>query len=152
VVHHRLELGEVTPETHLDPRLPEVLCDPSQVQQIVTNLVLNAAEAMEGGVVTIYTKHLPADDEIQLSVQDTGTGISEENLTKLFDPFFSTKEEGKGTGLGLAVVYGLVEAHHGRIDLQTEVGRGTTFTVTLPVSGIEEKTEETAPTEDPGVK
>jgi two-component system NtrC family sensor kinase len=138
VVHHRLELGEVTAETDLDPGLPPIVCDPSQVQQIVTNLVLNAAEAMEGGVVDIVTRHVADTEEVQLTVRDSGSGIAQENLSRIYDPFFSTKEEGKGTGLGLAVVYGIVEAHHGKIDVQTRIGMGTSFTVTLPVGGPDE--------------
>lgn len=142
VVHHRLKLGEVTDHLDLADDLPEVMCDASQVQQIVTNLVLNAAEAMETGVVTVRTRHQPDRGEVQLEVTDTGVGISPENLAKIYDPFFSTKEEGKGTGLGLAVVYGIVEAHHGRIDVRSAMGRGTTFVVTLPVTPPAAKGEE----------
>ncbi len=145
VVHHRLELGEVRAETILDDDLPLVLCDGSQVQQIVTNLVLNAAEAMEAGVVTVRTRHLPETDEVRLEVSDKGVGISPENLAKIYDPFFSTKEEGKGTGLGLAVVYGIVEAHSGRIDVKSKAGEGTTFLVTLPLNGPEMEPNESHP-------
>jgi len=133
VIHHRLELGEVTPHFNLADDLPEIMCNASQMQQIVTNLVINAAETMEDGIVTVVTRFIPEQRVVQLEVMDTGAGISDENLGKIYDPFFSTKEEGKGTGLGLAVVYGIVESHGGKIAVQSTVGQGTTFTVTLPV-------------------
>ncbi|MFN2372164.1 MAG: sensor histidine kinase [Candidatus Krumholzibacteriia bacterium] len=133
VIRHRLELGGVEARTELAGDLPQVYCDASQVQQIVTNLVINAAEAMEEGVVTVRTRALPASAAVALEVADTGTGIAPEHLEKLYDPFFSTKKEGQGTGLGLAVVYGIVESHGGQIDVETELGRGTRFTVTLPI-------------------
>ncbi|MEZ4386425.1 MAG: ATP-binding protein [Candidatus Krumholzibacteriia bacterium] len=133
VLRHRLELGEVEPVLHLDEHLPEVTCDASQIQQIVTNLVINAAEAMEDGRVTICTRTGPAPGKITLAVSDTGSGIPPEYLSQIYDPFFSTKGEGQGTGLGLAVVYGIVESHGGQIDVATTVGKGTTFTVTLPI-------------------
>ena len=72
-------------------------------------------------------------DYLRVDVQDTGTGIAEEDLTKIFDPFFTTKEQGMGTGLGLAVSYGIVEAHRGKITVESEIGKGTTFSVYLPL-------------------
>ena len=134
VIHHRLELGGVEARTDLARDLPRVVCDASQIQQIVTNLVINGAEAMEEGVVTVRTRHDAARGVVTLAVTDTGTGIAPENMTRLYDPFFSTKQEGVGTGLGLAVVYGIVESHGGQVDVETVLGRGTTFTVTLPVN------------------
>lgn len=133
VIHHRLELGEVTPELDLADNLPKIMCDSSQVQQIVTNLVINAAEAMEIGVVTVRTRFVPESRSLQLEVSDTGSGIPVENLPRIYDPFFSTKEEGQGTGLGLAVVYGIVESHGGQITVRSKAGQGTVFTVNLPV-------------------
>ena len=133
VINHRLELGEVTPLLELANDLPTVNCDASQMQQIVTNLVLNAAEAMETGSVTIRTFLDHDTNSVVLKVTDTGTGIAPEVLPRIFDPFFSTKKEGQGTGLGLAVVYGIVNAHGGQIDVDTVLGHGTTFTMTLPL-------------------
>lgn len=135
VINHRLELGEVEPRLDLAEDLPEVTCDAAQVQQIVINLVLNAAESMESGCVTIRTRFDPARGLVRLDVTDTGTGIAPEHLARIYDPFFSTKTEGKGTGLGLAVVYGIVHAHGGQIEVETELGHGTTFSVLLPVNG-----------------
>lgn len=135
VINHRLELGTVTPLLELDEHLPPVSCDASQMQQIVINLVLNAAEAMTQGCVTIRTRHDTAAAAVVMEVADTGTGIAPEHLARIYDPFFSTKKEGQGTGLGLAVVYGIIKAHAGQIDVETVVGQGTTFIVTLPVAG-----------------
>jgi two-component system NtrC family sensor kinase len=135
VINHRLELGEVTPKLELAPDLPALTCDASQMQQIVINLVLNAAESMAQGCVTIRTRFDRERNSVVLEVGDTGTGIAPEHLARIYDPFYSTKEEGKGTGLGLAVVYGIVKAHGGQIDVETEVGRGTTFLVALPLDG-----------------
>jgi two-component system, NtrC family, sensor kinase len=147
VIHHRLELGEVTPELDLAEGMPEIMCDASQVQQIVTNLVLNAAEAMEDGVVTVRTRLIAPRGVVLLEVGDTGTGIPLDNLAKIYDPFFSTKEEGQGTGLGLAVVYGIVEAHGGQIDVYSRERQGTTFTITMPIDTPEVTIESPAPDE-----
>lgn len=136
VLNHRLELGEVTPCLELAPDLPELICDASQMQQVITNLVLNAAEAMAQGCVTVRTRHDAARNSVVLEVADTGMGIAPEHLERIYDPFFSTKEEGKGTGLGLAVVYGIVEAHGGQIEVDTTVGKGTTFSVFLPLHPV----------------
>ncbi len=122
VLHHRLVLGEVTPVLDLADDLPAVTCDASQLQQIVTNLVINGAEAMEDGTVTVRTRCLPGRAEVMLQVADTGSGIAPEHLAKIYDPFFSTKAEGQGTGLGLAVVYGIVHDHGGQIDVETAAG------------------------------
>lgn len=110
--------------------------DADQIVQVLANLVTNAIEAMPtGGSLTIVTD---ADDrEVSIAVKDTGTGIPEDHLDKLFEPFFTTKQMGKGTGLGLAVSYGIVKMHHGRIDVKTQADpakgpTGSTFTVTIP--------------------
>ena len=135
VINHRLELGAVTPVLELAEGLPPLSCDASQMQQIIINLVLNGAEAMAQGSVTIRTRHDQAAGTIVMEVADTGAGIAPEHLARIYDPFFSTKKEGQGTGLGLAVVYGIINAHNGQIDVDTAVGQGTTFIVTLPVGG-----------------
>lgn len=114
-------------------RLPEVECLPSQLNQVFLNLLVNAAQAMEGprGVITVRTG---SDGErVWVEVSDTGKGIPPEILGRIFDPFFTTKPVGKGTGLGLSLSYGIVQKHHGRIDVSSEVGRGTRFRVELPI-------------------
>ena len=113
--------------------LPVIQADPAQLTQVFVNLFNNAAEAMpEGGTITVGTRALDAQ-RVEVTISDTGCGISEENLGKLFTPFFTTKPIGKGTGLGLSIVYGIIKMHRGQISVQSQVGKGTTFTVTLPV-------------------
>ena len=108
-----------------------VLGDEGQLQQAVIALATNAIDAMpEGGRLTLASRD--EDGKVLVEVSDTGVGIKSENLTKIFDPFFTTKEVGRGTGLGLAVCYGIVTEHGGRLDVQSTVGVGTTFTITLP--------------------
>ncbi len=136
LVSHKLKLMNVAIDLKLEEHLPTLLCDASQMQQVAINLVMNGAEATlskGGGKVAITTKHFPESHTVILEVVDSGDGIPRENLSKIFDPFFTTKGEGKGVGLGLAVVYGIVEAHRGEIDVHSTPGEGTTFTVTLPV-------------------
>jgi two-component system NtrC family sensor kinase len=113
--------------------LPVIQADPAQLTQVFVNLFNNAAEAMpEGGTITVGTRALDAQ-RVEVTISDTGCGISEENLGKLFTPFFTTKPIGKGTGLGLSIVYGIIKMHRGQISVQSQVGKGTTFAVTLPV-------------------
>ena len=133
LVAHKLELSNVLLETDLQADLPPVPCDSSQMQQVVMNLVLNGAEAIrERGTVRAATRL--QGPSVILEISDTGSGIAPEHLSKIFDPFFTTKEEGKGVGLGLAVVYGIVHAHGGDIEVESRLGSGTKFRVTLPLS------------------
>jgi signal transduction histidine kinase len=116
----------------LDPGLPIIEADPFQLRQVFCNLMNNAADAMPGGgTLTLRTKRGPWSGLITAEVQDTGEGISEENMKRLFTPFFTTKPVGKGTGLGLAIIYGIVKMHRGEIGVQSQVNQGTTFTLTL---------------------
>lgn len=137
LLSHKLKLNNVEVELQLAEDLPPVRCDSSQMQQVVINLVMNAAEATqsrERGLVGISTKFKKENGKVILEIKDNGEGIPPENLAKIFDPFFTTKGEGKGVGLGLSVVYGIVEAHGGDIEVKSQVGEGTTFIVTLPLS------------------
>ena len=112
--------------------LPEVECLLSQLNQVFMNLLVNAAHAItERGTITIRTGL--QGDKVWIDIADSGHGIAPEHLQKIFDPFFTTKPVGKGTGLGLSLAYGIVQKHHGRIEVQSEVGKGTTFRVWLPV-------------------
>jgi two-component system NtrC family sensor kinase len=118
--------------TDLEPNLPLIQADPFQLHQVFLNLMNNAAEAMpDGGELILRTYLDPMDGFVTVEVQDNGMGISEENMKKLFTPFFTTKPIGKGTGLGLAIVYGIVKMHRGQIQVQSQTGQGTTFTVRL---------------------
>ena len=114
-----------------DPRIGRVRADRGQLEQVVVNLVINARDAMpSGGSIRIETRDAPPD--VVLSVEDTGTGMDPETILHIFEPFYTTKEKGKGTGLGLATVYGIVEQSGGRIEVSSEPGRGSTFKVLLP--------------------
>jgi signal transduction histidine kinase len=129
---HSAKLAKVEVVKELDPSLPKLTADPNQLQQVFTNLVVNAIQAMpEGGLLTLRTSLKKG--QLKLDVQDTGYGISPENMRKLFTPFFSTKKEIKGVGLGLAISYGIIQRHRGKIEVQSTEGKGTTFTVYLPV-------------------
>jgi signal transduction histidine kinase len=134
-------------EKELNPSLPDIMADFDQLQQVSVNLIINALQAMpEGGTLTLRTS--TDNSHLKIEVQDTGHGISKENMRKLFTPFFTTKEKGKGVGLGLAVAYGIIQRHKGRIEVQSQVGKGTTFTIFLPqhneeAGQINGKSEET---------
>ena len=116
--------------------LPPIAGDRSQLSQVILNLVVNAVQAMqERGTLTITTRFDPANDAVEMAFADTGRGIAPEDLGRVFDPFFTTKTDGQGTGLGLSIAYGIVTRHHGTITVESEVGRGTTFRIRLPVGG-----------------
>jgi two-component system, NtrC family, sensor kinase len=119
--------------------IPDIECLPSQINQVIMNLIVNAAQAIEGnrGTITISTGCHDSGDHIWFKVADTGSGIPREVIPRIFDPFFTTKPIGSGTGLGLSLSYGIVQKHQGRIDVDSEEGRGTVFTVTLPVRHTE---------------
>lgn len=142
LLSHKLKLSNVEVEENLAPDLPAVRCDSSQMQQVVINLVMNGAEATQPrsqGKVIVRTSARPEEKIAVLEVEDNGEGIPPEFLSKIFDPFFTTKGEGKGVGLGLSVVYGIVEAHGGELEVNSSLGKGTVFTVTLPLA-VEEST------------
>ena len=112
--------------------LPPVQCLPSQLNQVYMNLLVNAAQSMRSrGAIRIATG--TRDDCVWVKISDTGSGIPEANIPRLFDPFFTTKPVGQGTGLGLSLSYGIVKKHNGRIDVESQVGVGTTFTIVLPI-------------------
>ncbi len=118
--------------------LPPVLMDPSQMQQVFMNIIINAAEAMEeGGRLVLTTRFDPVGECVEAEFKDTGCGIGEADLERIFDPFFTTKGARRGTGLGLAVSYGIGKEHKGTISVESEVGKGTTFVVRLPLALVE---------------
>ena len=118
----------------LDPDLPEIFADASQLQQVIVNLVVNALQAMSnGGRVTLATQS--AEDYVSLIVRDTGVGMTEEVKSKIFTPFYTTKEVHEGTGLGLAVVHGIVTSHGGSIQVESTPGRGSSFEIRVPIGG-----------------
>jgi len=121
-------------------QLPDIACIGSQLNQVFMNLLVNAAHAIQGqGKITVTTG--VQGSEVFVKISDTGCGIAPDNLNRIFDPFFTTKPVGKGTGLGLSLSYGIVKRHGGRIVVDSEVGKGSTFTVWLPVSAQVEAVE-----------
>jgi two-component system NtrC family sensor kinase len=125
----------------LQADLPLTVIDPSQIERVFMNIIINAAEAMDGsGELIIRSTYDATKNAIAIEFTDTGQGISEQNIEKIFDPFFTTKDIGHGTGLGLAISYGIVKRHRGTISVDSEVGKGTTFRIGLPVTSAEENT------------
>ena len=132
LVGHQLMMKKIKLKKELTSGLKPVLGNANQLQQVFTNIILNAQQAMsEGGKLSLITKEEDAQVEVQLS--DTGCGIPAGNLDRIFDPFFTTKMDWKGTGLGLSISYEIIRNHQGRMEVESEVGQGTTFTITLPV-------------------
>lgn len=118
--------------------IPNIQCCPGELNQVFMNLLINAAHAIpEHGDITIRTR--TTDTDIIVEISDTGSGIPPENIPKLFDPFFTTKEAGKGTGLGLSISHGIIQKHNGTIAVESEVGKGTTFTVRLPINDVKKQ-------------
>ena len=130
---HKLRLSNISLESHLPPGLPPIRGDYNQIQQCVINLILNSIDALpEGGKLLVATSQSPGDRTVSIQVRDTGCGISKEDLPHIFEPFFTTKTEGQGLGLGLSMVEGIIDRHKGSIDVVSELGKGTTFTLKLP--------------------
>jgi two-component system NtrC family sensor kinase len=117
--------------------LPPVVVDPERIIQGFMALMLNAMDAMNSrGTLTVRSARNPERlDEIVVEFMDTGTGIGKEELPKIFEPFYTTKSPGRGTGLGLSICYGIIEDHRGRIEVESQIGVGTTFKVYLPLAG-----------------
>ena len=119
---------------YLDKNIPLTAVDPSQIQQVFMNIIINAAEAMNGhGSITLTSRKNSQDEFVEIEFADTGHGIREEDFDHIFDPFFTTKDPGHGTGLGLAISYGIIKKHQGTIEVESRVGKGTTFIIRLPV-------------------
>jgi two-component system, NtrC family, sensor kinase len=124
--------NDIKIEQSLAKDMPDVRVDKDQMQQALINIILNAIDATEaGGCVTVSTRHLPSDDMVEVDISDTGSGIPDENIFKIYDPFFTTKDT--GTGLGLAITHGIIKRHGGVIKAKSEPGQGTTFTIKIPV-------------------
>jgi PAS domain S-box-containing protein len=131
-----LKISGVKVKKMLAANLPDLVGSEDQLQQVFMNLVSNAAEAMEtvgGGILSIESKHLVKEEKIQVNVKDTGPGIPYLNISKLYEPFFTTKKKGKGVGLGLSVAYGIIQEHDGSIFVRSTVGNGATFQIKLPL-------------------
>jgi two-component system, NtrC family, sensor kinase len=134
LIQHQTELANIQLQLDVASELPPVHCDPATVEQVLLALVMNAIDAMpRGGNLQLRLNSSPQAGAVQLQVADDGAGIPPDVLPHLFEPFFTTKEQGRGVGLGLAISRSIVERHGGRIEVQSELGRGTTFTITLPL-------------------
>jgi PAS domain S-box-containing protein len=133
---HKLDLQNIRVEARPAQDVPPVHADFNQIQQCLINLILNAIDAMpQGGVLTVSSALDAAGGMVKIRVGDTGCGIPREDLTKIFDPFYTTKKKGSGLGLGLSTVYGIVDRHKGAITVESGTGKGTAFTITLPAAG-----------------
>jgi two-component system NtrC family sensor kinase len=133
LVRPQLEHGGIELQLKIAEDLPRVPCDPAQIEQVLIALIMNAIDAMpRGGNLWIESWLNRAATEIAIQVRDDGSGIAPDVLPHIFEPFLTTKESGHGVGLGLAIARGIVDRHSGRIEVESELGRGTTFTVTLP--------------------
>ena len=133
LVHHHMELKEIALEQKLLLTNDRIICDAGQIRQAFIALFVNAIEAMEsGGVLTVSTGEERDGETVSVDISDTGSGIPENILPNIFDPFFSTKKEAKGVGLGLAVVHGIIQRHQASIQVNSKVGIGTTFHILLP--------------------
>ena len=135
LVRHQLELAGIELQLDLQPNLPLAPCDPAQMEQVFIALIMNAIDAMpKGGTLWLEDRliHIKDNPEIEIKVRDDGTGIAPDIMPHIFEPFMTTKEDGHGTGLGLAIARGILERHQGHIEVESELGRGTTFTVTIP--------------------
>jgi two-component system NtrC family sensor kinase len=133
LVQHQLDLAAIHVEEKPDPELRQVRCDGAQIEQVLLALIMNAIDAMpQGGNLWITTERAPDEKFARIIVRDDGAGIPPEILPRIFEPFLTTKETGRGVGLGLAISHSILERHNGTIEVQSQPGRGTTFTVNLP--------------------
>jgi len=132
---HEQKVSNIKVNTRLAPDLPQIMGNSSQLQQVFFNIVINAeffmSEAHERGTMTITTERI--GDSVRASLADDGPGISKESMSRLFSPFFTTKEVGQGTGLGLSICHGIITEHGGRIYAESELGKGATFIIELPI-------------------
>ncbi|MDA8418202.1 MAG: ATP-binding protein, partial [Desulfobacteraceae bacterium] len=132
LVRNMLDVSSIKLRLDLAENPPPLYIDEHQIQQVLVNMATNAIQAMKpGGELKIATRHLPDAEEVEITISDTGKGIPPELLDHIFDPFFTTKGDA-GTGLGLWVSYGIIKNHQGSIHVESAVGRGTAFTITLP--------------------
>ena len=137
LIQHHLRKRQVTVVQEFAPDTPTIYADRQKLRQVFLNLLTNASDAMpQGGTLTLRTAPATLDNgkpAVLIEFADTGVGIPAEHLEKIMEPFFTTKEEGKGTGLGLAICRRVVQEHHGTIQIVSEVGKGTTVRIVLPV-------------------
>ena len=143
ITNHHFQINEISTVTKLEAKDPNFIANANQIAQVLIALFMNAVEAMSrGGVLTVATQDVFDPDALRVSVADNGRGIPEEIRSSIFEPFFTTKEGGHSTGLGLSVVYGIMLSHKGKIEVESEPGRGTTFILTFPRQTNSDKEKE----------
>jgi len=155
ILGHKAKLQDIEVIRHIDPGLPRVQADMDQLMQVFLNLVLNAIQAMpKGGRLIIHAAQVDdkegvteSPESVQVDIKDTGCGIAQENVSRLFTPFFTTKEKGEGVGLGLAVAYGIIKRHGGDIRVMSSKEKGTTFSVFLACEGERKKEDDSRDTQ-----
>lgn len=135
LLDHQFRKTNIDVKLDLDPMLPPTAANGGKLQQVFMNLFLNAKDAMPaGGQLTVRTNC--EDSQLVIRIKDSGTGISDQNIKRIYDPFFTTKEVGRGTGLGLSICYGIIQEHSGRISVESSAGLGSTFRLNLPLKRI----------------
>jgi two-component system NtrC family sensor kinase len=135
LVTKQAQFLNITVATNYDPQLPPVMANKSELEEVFMNILINAVQAMqERGTITITTRHSAPDNSVEVLITDTGCGVPPDKIDQLFHPFFTTKESGQGTGLGLSIAYGIITSHHGSISVESEVGKGSTFKIRLPIA------------------
>ncbi len=138
LIDHHLKIHSIRLESEYGREPLTLFCAPEQIEQALLAIEINAIEAMaDDGVLRVDARHIEQPDSIEITVKDNGIGIADDALPHIFEPFFTTKENGKGTGLGLAVVYGIVERHGGTVSVQSKPHQGTTFTMTFPANSTQ---------------
>ena len=144
LIQHKIDLMGITVELPLDESINHVVCDAQQIKQALVALFINACEAMkpQEGILRVESRHLAERNSVEIEIADNGIGMNDETRKQIFEPFFTTKEQGKGVGLGLAVVYGIVEAHSGEIEVRSSPGMGTTFVIRLHEKQVEAAPEQ----------
>jgi PAS domain S-box-containing protein len=135
LLSEKMRLRSVDLHKEIDENIPAIIGNSNKLEQVYINFFQNSIDALDssgGGVITVSISHNKAEKEITFKFSDNGSGMSEEVRKKIFEPFFTTKEIGKGTGLGMAIVYGIIQEHKGTVEVSSEIGKGTTFTIVFP--------------------
>jgi len=134
-IQHHSELSNIEIEKNYDTKIPPLLLDEKKIKQVLMNLIMNAKHAVgKAGAIRLSTAYNRSARQVTIKIADTGCGIEKKNISHIFDPFFTTKQTGEGTGLGLSVSYGIIKNHGGNISVESEPGKGATFTVVLTVA------------------
>jgi two-component system NtrC family sensor kinase len=133
LMSHSFKIARISFITDFSAGTDLVYCSPNQIKQACIAVLVNASEAVSDNGEILFTTLNPDDDTIAIEISDNGSGIAEEDIPHIFEPFFSTKHNTRGTGLGLAIVHGIIQSHDGKIEVRSEVGKGTTIAITLPL-------------------